>query len=454
MSTTGPATRRPSITGLHLDRVLPPLREVLAALPDDLRRGAGQLTRRSSARLLADPPLPLLAVLRRLPGPVRLPARGVRLTLLTRHRDVTGALADDDAFRITPYVKPMHRLAGPFALAMDGAEHAAARHRLDGAVACIDLEALGPWADRVAVDLLRQARPDGRLDVVTELAGPLAVAFVADHLGVGRSDPASDADASPGRPAEPDGLTPQAQMAVWTTAFFEDCFLNAAADRGVRRRAGAAATGLRHLTREAVEAARQRGEDGPPRTVLAGLLAQCPDDPERVVVDLVGIAVGAVPTVTEAVVRVVDHLLDHPEAAKAVATAARGGDRAEIWRHVRECLRFSPQSPALLRTCRSDSDTKPAPVVAYTLSAMHDRDAVAEPGRYRIDRPDETYLHFGVGPHRCLGEPFARELLVAAVAALFREPRLARAAGTPGRLTFSGPAPARLVVELGPGRPR
>ena len=74
---------------------------------------------------------------------------------------------------------------------------------------------------------------------------------------------------------------------------------------------------------QAVEAARQRGEDGPPRTVLAGLLAQCPDDPERVVVDLVGIAVGAVPTVTEAVVRVVDHLLDHPEAAKAVASCSQ-----------------------------------------------------------------------------------------------------------------------------------
>ncbi len=412
-----------SWTQLHLDGVLPPLRAVLAELPGDLRRGVAQVAELTVGAKLSDPPPLLLALLRRFR-----PRQTVKhLTLLTRARDVTAAASDTSGqYLVTPYVKPINRLAGGFVLGLDGPAHAQARRELDSVLAVADAEVVGRWAQDLAVRLLETARPQGRVDLVGEFAHPLMNGFVAEFFGVGE---------------------PDSPLAKWAWDLFEDCFLNPRGDRGVRMRAEAAAVSLREVIEATLAPLRSEpdGEGAGAPTVLAALAARYSDD-ERVVGDLLGLIVASVPTTAEAVIRVVDHLLDHPRVAAVAAAAAQRGDRAALAAHVRESLRFNPQSPGLLReqVCPGAGSRL---VMLSTLSAMQDRDLVENPRAYRIDRPPSAYLHFGAGPHACLGESLATQLLVSAVAAVLLEPRLRRADGVRGRPTFDGPVPMRLLLR-------
>ncbi len=426
-----------SLSEMQLARILPPVGTVVRQLPGDARRGAGQLTRRTMQNLLSDPPLPVLTLLRRFR-----PRMSVkRLTLVTRGQDVIDVLTDADRYRVTPYATLMRRLAGPFALGLDGEDHRIARSRIAQTLERIDTAELGRWADAYATWLVADARAEGRIDLVTEYAQPLAARFVAEYLGV--PEPAPD-------PNEPERGT-----SSWAGRFFEGCFLNLAGDRVVARRAESAAHELRKWISAAVDA-RTADDLSPDRTVLDRLVRADPQDPHGVTTDLIGLVVATIPMISEAFVRVVDHLLDNPDRAAAVAAA--DGDRGGVWEHVQESLRFSPASPGLVRAAACPAASRGGTtagreelVMASTRSAMHDPTRVGDPGRYRAGREVETYLHFGIGPHRCLGEPFARELLVSALTVLVRQPRLARTSGPRGRLVWDGPSAAHLVVELQPG---
>lgn len=429
---------------MSIARALPPLREVAAALPGDLRRAGRQVAGDLLTGLVAVPPRPLLALLRR----VGLEPRVRTLTLRTRSAAVEEGLTCPARFRVTPYAAPMQHLAPGVALALDGAEHTAARGRLDAAVAVVDPAEVGRWADARAGYLLDLARPDGAVDLVTEYAEPLLTGFVEDFLGV------------PAPPRDP--LRPEDHLAAWAGAVFEQCFLNLSGDPGVIARAEAAIVPLRAAVAVAVEqagAAVPGGADGsgggPPSTVLARMV-HLGQHREQVVNDVVGLVVGAVPTTTEALGRVVEHLWRHPDAARAAVRAAHAGHREGLRGHVRECLRFNPQSPGLLR---APADGPPGAVVMLsTLAAMHDPRRVPGPGRYRPGRPEHAYLHFGAGPHRCPGEPFAEELLVSALGVLLRAVPVrddvpTRPDGATVRLVSDGPLPRSMPLVLDPRGP-
>ncbi|MFA9271854.1 MAG: cytochrome P450, partial [Baekduiaceae bacterium] len=110
---------------------------------------------------------------------------------------------------------------------------------------------------------------------------------------------------------------------------------------------------------------------------------------------------------------------------------------------------------ALLRTCAhdrvvaggTDRETtirKGAIVFCATQAAMFDEDVVDAPEEFRLDRPDEAYLHFGHGLHTCFGEQLNRRQIPAMLMALLEGPTVHRA----GRLRWDGPYPAELRVAL------
>lgn len=423
------------------------LRSLLVELPGDLRRLGGQLAHRAVAEhVVSDPSPTVLAVLRR----VRPRLRVKRLTVLTGADDVIDVLHDEERYRVAPYAEAMQRLIGPFALGLDGEAHARSRARLDEAFTVVDLDELARWADAKAAALVADARDDSRIDVVTELGQPLAVAFVARWYGV------PDAPFAPAAPEE--------RMAVWATTFFEDCFLNLTRDRVVGRRAARASARLRAVVgsavaeRIALPEAPGDSRTGSRTTVLDRLLGTTgsAEAAEDATVDLVGLIVATVPMIAEALTRTVDHLLDSPDERERAASAAARGDREQVWRHIQESLRFSSPSPGVLRSCpvadatagNGDPHGRPDLVLASTRSAMFDPARVPHPRRYLADRPEHVYLHFGAGPHACLGRPFARELLISATGALLREQGLARRPRPDGTMISDGPAVARLTVAL------
>lgn len=444
-------THLATLARLRLDDLLPAIGRVLQVAPGDARRAAGQAKDLVVTTQIASPALPLLAALRRLRP--RLSLKGIEVR--TEGADVLATLADDTAFTVAPYAAVMRDLAGPFALALDGEEHRMARARLDAALAPVDVTALGRWADGQVEALVAMVRDDGRIDVVGDLAEPLVTGFVAEHLGV------------PEPPVDP--TRPRETLVVWAGQVFEACFLNLARDRVVHAHGVRGAERLKSLVREALhawrtaeterdgdEAGQERGggataydttdptdgmadtTDGTaPDTVLTRLAAEQRD--EEVVTDLVGLLVGAIPTVAESVARVVDHLMRHDDRLEGAVAAAGARDRERLWQIAQECLRFDPQSPALLRAPGCPVTGEPRAVLVSTLSAMHDPALVPEPGRYRPGRAETAYLHFGHGPHRCPGAPHARELIVSAVGGVLREPGLAEITGRLAEVSGDGP---------------
>jgi cytochrome P450 len=125
--------------------------------------------------------------------------------------------------------------------------------------------------------------------------------------------------------------------------------------------------------------------------------------------------------------------------------AAGTGDEAAIRQCVYEALRFTPQTPALLRYQKANGNT----ALLMTVSAMFDPKAFPQPGNFDATRPLEKYLHFGHGMHLCYGRMINGVQLPALVGAIVQLPNLRRASGRFRPVLYEGPFPDRLVVEFG-----
>lgn len=73
-------------------------------------------------------------------------------------------------------------------------------------------------------------------------------------------------------------------------------------------------------------------------------------------------------------------------------------------------------------------------VLVDLTTASHDPAAFPEPERVRLDRPLESYVHFGLGPHRCAGEPIAQVALSSVMKVLLQLDGLRRASGPRGEI--------------------
>ncbi|OGE56018.1 hypothetical protein PENARI_c003G02651 [Penicillium arizonense] len=78
---------------------------------------------------------------------------------------------------------------------------------------------------------------------------------------------------------------------------------------------------------------------------------------------------------------------------------------------------------------------KPAEKVFVSfVDANRDPDAFPDPDSVRLDRPMESYIHYGVGPHTCLGKEASKVALTAMLRVVGRLENLRRAPGPQGQL--------------------
>jgi cytochrome P450 len=87
-------------------------------------------------------------------------------------------------------------------------------------------------------------------------------------------------------------------------------------------------------------------------------------------------------------------------------------------------------------------------VLAATRSALLDDAKLDAPGAFRIDPPDDVYLHFGFGPNTGFGRYINRVQVPGIVKAVLRRNGLRRAPGPAGALSMSGPFPSSMTVEF------
>lgn len=348
---------------------------VASSVPEDVGRLTTQLAAGLRGRLLLDPPRWALGALRRACPTVRLG----QVTLYTRGADVVRVLGDAERHPVTPYGRIMRDLVGSFALGVDGSEHTTLRTDIDDVLERIDLAAARDWADAAALDLLTTHLDAGIPDAEELMASDLPARFFLHHGLL----PAS---------GSPEGVRDDAWISLvdrteelvgLAPTVYQACFGNPGRDRGVHAKG---------------------------RTAAASLTDQGCDTMQ------LGLLVGAISPTAEAITRAAAYLRARPELWTRVQRAALETDHETIRAYVLEALRFSPQAPTLVRG-RSGAGPEEVAMVS-TLSAMHDPQRVPEPRRFVAGRPDDTYLHFGSGPHRCAGRAIAELLLTSGVRAL------------------------------------
>jgi len=367
-----------------------------------------------------------------------------RFGLVTRADDVREVLADYEHFGVPNYNTKMTEMSGPFILGLDDTplyrrDHAALR----AAIRREDVPALA--SATLAAARERLAAADGQIDVVRDFVDPIVDQIIADYFGTPGPDPAT--------------------QLRWSKVIFQDIFLNVTNSAGPHELALEAAAQWRpHLDaqiaarRAAIEAA-----DSVPDDVLTRLLRDPPAQGGLRAIavrhNLIGLIAGWIPTVSKAFTSAIEELLRCPRELEQAQAAARAGDQERVGAYLFEALRFRPQTWALLRTCVADrvlaGGTPRATtfhagctVLIATQSAMFDPSAFPSPNAFRTDRPFDSYLHFGHGLHTCFGRQINRMHLPALATPLLEGPRIERAPGAAGQLTWDGPYPKSLTVTF------
>jgi cytochrome P450 len=363
--------------------------------------------------------------------------------LVTRHDDVIEVLDRNADFEVV-YEPKMRAITGGenFFLGMqDTALYARDVSNMRLAVRRDDVAAIvEPLARGLAEKLV--AGKAGRIDVPPELSLPVPTAIVTDYFGVTGA--------------------PESDLMEWATLMFRYLFADIEGDPALEREALGAAAACRSVIDAAIAKRKASGEtkDDVLGRCLVMQAAGLPGmDDLGIRNNLIGLVIGAIPTISKGAVQALDQLLERPEAFASAEQSAHDGNDTLFAAHVFEALRFNPINPIIFRRAarvtkiaagsfRARKIPKDTMVLASNLSAMFDPLKIESPESFRTDRPWGDYILWGYGLHGCFGAYINRAVLPAILKPLFTKPGLRRAAGTAGQIDTGGTQfPKHFVVE-------
>ncbi len=289
------------------------------------------------------------------------------------------------------------------------------------------------------------AESGGRLDLPPGLTLQVPWDMTATYFGVG-------------------GPTATA-MQGWTTTLFWYLFSDLGADPALETQSMQNAAALRDYLDGAI-AERKKNPTETDDVLNRCLALQSAGTPGMsdlgIRNNLLGLLIGAIPTISKASCFALDELLRRPDALAGAQVAAQDGNDDLMAQHVWEALRFNPHNPVIYRratrnavvarsTLREMSVNKGQMIFAANLSAMFDPLAIPAPSEFRTDRPWETYIHWGYGMHTCFGDAINRAVIPAILKPLFLQKHLRRATGEAGQIdTGSTPFPQHFSIEFDP----
>ncbi|WP_131738472.1 cytochrome P450 [Actinomadura roseirufa] len=370
-------------------------------------------------------------------------------TLVTRFAEVTEVLSRGESFTVAGYAARLDPALGcPVMLTRDATP---LNWREKGLMQVMlppeDVPQVRALAGRVAEEALDAAAPHGRIDAVGELFRPVCAAVCAEYFGFPGPDPAT--------------------LSRWSRTVMTDLTANLTGDPAVHtasvRAGGEMMAYLRGLLDER-RAAVRASPPAVPQDVLTRLLctrlpAGLGLDDRRVAANVAGLLLGFAENASGSMVHAVGQILGRPGLHRAAVRAAADPDLFD--RHVWEALRFDPFLTVIARTCERDHVLAPgtphettvpagALVLAAVASAMADETAVPEPDVFRLDRPPHVHLHFGHGPHACVGVHPGTAVISETLRRLLRRPGLRLLPPPDGRVERDrGVFPDRLLLGLG-----
>ena len=363
--------------------------------------------------------------------------------IVTRYQDVVEVLDRNADFEVV-YEPKMRAITGGenFFLGMqDTALYERDVSNLRLAMRRDDVAAIvEPAARRLAEQLV--AKQTNRIDVPKDLSLLVPTAIVSDYFGITGTD--------------------NNDLIDWATLMFWYLFVDLAGDPAIASKALDAAASCRSAIDAAIVSRKAAGvamDDVLGRCLVLQKANQPGMDDLGIRNYLIGLVIGAIPTISKACVQALDQLLDRPQALESAQAAARGSDNALLAAHVFEAFRFNPVNPLIYRraTCdatiaagslRARKIPKGTMVLASNLSAMFDPLKIEAPESFRIDRPWGEYMLWGYGMHTCFGAYINRAVMPVILKPLLAKPGLRRAAGNAGRIDAGGtPFPQHFSVE-------
>lgn len=364
-------------------------------------------------------------------------------TIVTRYQDVIEVLDRNADFEVV-YEPKMRAITGGenFFLGMqDTPLYARDTSNMRLAMRRDDVAAIvQPLARRLAEELV--SRHAKGMDLPNDLTLQVPTAIVTDYFGI---TGAASSD-----------------LVAWATVMFWYLFVDLAGSEEVGRKALDAAAASRAAIDAAIARRKASGEakdDVLGRCLVLQKAGQPGMDDLGIRNNLIGLFIGAIPTISKACVQALDQLLERPQALASAQVAARSGDDALLAAHVFEAFRFNPLNPLIYRRAARDARIaagslrsrlipKGAMVLAVNLSAMFDPLRIDAPESFRADRPWGDYILWGYGMHTCFGAHINRAVMPAILKPLLLKPGLRRAAGAAGRIDGGGtPFPQHFRVE-------
>ncbi len=356
---------------------------------------------------------------------------------ISRYDDVVRALRDVPAGvrttdgRLPATTEDPDRPA-EFMLEQDPPNHTRLRKLVSKAFTPRSTEAWRPRARRLVSELMDavEARGDGRLDVIADLALPVPSTLICEMLGV----PVEDRE----------------RFTIWTA----DATHGLAGDRApedIRRRAEAASLSLAGYFSELIERRRASLSDDLISQLIRAEAAGDRLSPSELLIQAIGLLIAGFETTIGLIGNGVRQLIRHPDQLDALRA-----DPDRIGSAVEECLRFDGPISMTVRVLHEEAEfggfTLPKNAELWLILAGANRDPARfeDPDRFWIERPDNAHLAFGGGAHLCLGHHLARMEAQEAIGGLVRRfPKLELESDTVewGRSLFR--VPARLPVRLG-----
>jgi cytochrome P450 len=341
--------------------------------------------------------------------------------LVTRRDLVLRVLRDSRTFTVDDPRFSTARVIGPSMLSLDGAEHK--RHRDPFAevfrtgAAAAQLEEV---TEAEAARLVAGFAAAGGAELRRSLAGPLAVAVVADVLGLGQTDPKAilgwydEIVGAVSALAGQSGEDHEPGRAAGGSAAFAE--LSASLRAAMAGAHGGHGRGQREQ--------RECGRDGD--SLLAAAAGAGGLSDREVVSNAAVLMFGGIETTEGMICNAVLHLLGHPAQLAGVIA-----DPRLVANAVEESLRLEPAAAVVDRYATADvalagAAIRSGDLVTVSLAGANRDPAVfADPDRFDTRRANARQnLAFAHGPHFCLGAQLARAETRAAVAALLRLPGL------------------------------
>ncbi|WP_422375468.1 cytochrome P450 [Roseibium sp.] len=286
-------------------------------------------------------------------------------------------------------------------------------------------EIVQPRAAELAQTIVENS--GGKIDIVPTLTLEVPWDMTATYFGVGGE---------------------RKQMQEWTTNLFWYLFQDLGADPQLDAIAMGQASQLRDYLDGAI-AERKANPTTTPDILNRCLELQSADTPGMsdlgIRNNLLGLLIGAIPTISKASCLALDELLNRPDALASAQQAARADKDDLFAQHVWEALRFNPFNPVIYR--RATRDTMVAPstfrgmkvrkgqmVFAANFSACFDRLDIKSPNSFKTDRPWEDYIIWGYGMHECFGATINKAVIPTLLKPLLKQKNLRRAPGAEGQI--------------------